>query len=74
MLIPAIPGGPRSQGYEPLLLESEREAVADLLQYLESKLALSDILAISNNLRGQWTMSHVAAGRVARAKVFTASY
>lgn len=26
----------RSQQYEPLLLENEREAVADLLQYLES--------------------------------------
>jgi vacuolar protein 8 len=26
----------RSQSYEPLLLENEREAVADLLQYLES--------------------------------------
>ena len=26
----------KSQGYEPLLLENEREAVADLLQYLES--------------------------------------
>lgn len=26
----------RSQAYEPLLLENEREAVADLLQYLES--------------------------------------
>jgi hypothetical protein len=25
-----------SQSYEPLLLENEREAVADLLQYLES--------------------------------------
>jgi hypothetical protein len=30
--------GPKSQGYEPLLLENEREAVADLLQYLESEL------------------------------------
>lgn len=28
--------GRRSQSYEPLLLENEREAVADLLQYLES--------------------------------------
>lgn len=28
----------RSQQYEPLLLENEREAVADLLQYLESML------------------------------------
>jgi vacuolar protein 8 len=28
----------RSQQYEPLLLENEREAVADLLQYLESTL------------------------------------
>ena len=27
----------KSQSYEPLLLENEREAVADLLQYLESK-------------------------------------
>ena len=27
----------RSQQYEPLLLENEREAVADLLQYLESQ-------------------------------------
>lgn len=26
----------KSQSYEPLLLENEREAVADLLQYLES--------------------------------------
>jgi hypothetical protein len=26
----------KSQAYEPLLLENEREAVADLLQYLES--------------------------------------
>jgi hypothetical protein len=31
-------GGPRRKNnYEPLLLENEREAVADLLQYLESK-------------------------------------
>jgi hypothetical protein len=30
--------GRRSQAYEPLLLENEREAVADLLQYLESML------------------------------------
>ena len=29
--------GRRSQSYEPLLLENEREAVADLLQYLESE-------------------------------------
>lgn len=30
--------GSKSGGnYEPLLLENEREAVADLLQYLESK-------------------------------------
>jgi hypothetical protein len=32
--------GRRSQSYEPLLLETEREAVADLLQYLESTLLL----------------------------------
>lgn len=31
-------GSRRSQAYEPLLLENEREAVADLLQYLESEL------------------------------------
>ena len=30
-----------SQSYEPLLLENEREAVADLLQYLESACILS---------------------------------
>ncbi|KAG8900987.1 Vacuolar protein 8 [Tulasnella sp. 403] len=30
-------GRPRSHGYEPLLLENEREAVADLLQYLENR-------------------------------------
>ncbi|KAH0838481.1 armadillo-type protein [Lanmaoa asiatica] len=30
----------RSQQYEPLLLENEREAVADLLQYLESMLSI----------------------------------
>ena len=29
-----------SQSYEPLLLENEREAVADLLQYLESACSL----------------------------------
>ncbi|KAF5377241.1 hypothetical protein D9615_006353 [Tricholomella constricta] len=29
--------GRRSQSYEPLLLENEREAVADLLQYLENR-------------------------------------
>ncbi|KAF9454981.1 ARM repeat-containing protein [Macrolepiota fuliginosa MF-IS2] len=29
--------GRRSQQYEPLLLENEREAVADLLQYLENR-------------------------------------
>ena len=34
-LIPAA-SSRRSQAYEPLLLENEREAVADLLQYLES--------------------------------------
>lgn len=32
----SIVQGRRSQQYEPLLLENEREAVADLLQYLES--------------------------------------
>jgi hypothetical protein len=32
--------GRRSQSYEPLLLENEREAVADLLQYLESEILL----------------------------------
>jgi hypothetical protein len=32
------PGGrSRSAQYEPLLLDNERDAVADLLQYLESK-------------------------------------
>lgn len=30
-------GGRRKNSYEPLLLENEREAVADLLQYLESE-------------------------------------
>lgn len=30
----------RSHAYEPLLLENEREAVADLLQYLESEYLL----------------------------------
>lgn len=30
-------GSRKSQAYEPLLLENEREAVADLLQYLESE-------------------------------------
>ncbi|GAA96338.1 hypothetical protein E5Q_03004 [Mixia osmundae IAM 14324] len=30
-------GGGRGAGYEPLLLENEREAVADLLQYLENR-------------------------------------
>ncbi|KAG8928851.1 Vacuolar protein 8, partial [Tulasnella sp. 418] len=30
-------GRSRSHGYEPLLLENEREAVADLLQYLENR-------------------------------------
>ena len=30
-----------SQSYEPLLLENEREAVADLLQYLESACSCS---------------------------------
>ncbi|KAG8902776.1 Vacuolar protein 8 [Tulasnella sp. 417] len=30
-------GRPKSHGYEPLLLENEREAVADLLQYLENR-------------------------------------
>ncbi|KAF5392403.1 hypothetical protein D9757_002180 [Collybiopsis confluens] len=30
-------GSRRSQAYEPLLLENEREAVADLLQYLENR-------------------------------------
>ena len=32
-------GQRRKNAYEPLLLENEREAVADLLQYLESELA-----------------------------------
>lgn len=37
-LIAVIPVRSRkSQSYEPLLLENEREAVADLLQYLESE-------------------------------------
>jgi hypothetical protein len=31
-------GARRKNAYEPLLLENEREAVADLLQYLESGL------------------------------------
>jgi vacuolar protein 8 len=35
-MIVFIVQGRRSQAYEPLLLENEREAVADLLQYLES--------------------------------------
>lgn len=30
-------GQRRKNNYEPLLLENEREAVADLLQYLESE-------------------------------------
>ena len=30
----------RSHAYEPLLLENEREAVADLLQYLDSEYLL----------------------------------
>lgn len=32
-----VGGGRRKNSYEPLLLENEREAVADLLQYLESE-------------------------------------
>ena len=32
--------GRRLQSFEPLLLENEREAVADLLQYLESEILL----------------------------------
>lgn len=42
--------GRRSQSYEPLLLENEREAVAELLQYLESMfstIALYQILFTS---------------------------
>ena len=35
-LFPAVRSR-KSQSYEPLLLENEREAVADLLQYLESE-------------------------------------
>lgn len=34
----------RSQQYEPLLLENEREAVADLLQYLESMYSIQTTL------------------------------
>lgn len=37
-LYDSLSQGSKSNGYEPLLLENEREAVADLLQYLESKL------------------------------------
>lgn len=36
MIVSTIVQGRRTQAYEPLLLENEREAVADLLQYLES--------------------------------------
>lgn len=44
-------GGPRRKNaYEPLLLENEREAVADLLQYLESELISSGSLADSRPL------------------------
>jgi hypothetical protein len=32
----AIPGRSRDGLYEPVLADSEREAVADLLQYLEN--------------------------------------
>ena len=35
-IVSTIVQGRRTQAYEPLLLENEREAVADLLQYLES--------------------------------------
>ncbi|KZO99818.1 vacuolar protein 8 [Calocera viscosa TUFC12733] len=51
---------PKAQGYEPLLLENEREAVADLLQYLENRtttnfftgspLAALTILSFSDNV------------------------
>lgn len=40
----AIGGRSRSAQYEPLLLDNERDAVADLLQYLESE---SDLIFLS---------------------------
>lgn len=41
-------GQRRKNNYEPLLLENEREAVADLLQYLESEcdLRLFELLLV----------------------------
>lgn len=39
-------GGRKKNNYEPLLLENEREAVADLLQYLESELPLPAVPAM----------------------------
>jgi len=45
LFVPPVQGR-RSQSYEPLLLENEREAVADLLQYLESMYS-SNIFHIS---------------------------
>lgn len=41
---PTHTGSPANQGYTNVLLGNEREAVADLLQYLESEQAINHAL------------------------------
>ena len=51
-----------SQSYEPLLLENEREAVADLLQYLESASSLPPETTKSLNLHKDRTTTNFFTG------------
>lgn len=46
-------GQRRKNNYEPLLLENEREAVADLLQYLESEYPLCQMPVSQTHSRAQ---------------------
>lgn len=52
-------GSKSSASYEPLLLENEREAVADLLQYLESESTVS----VQRGDRTQSSLSGCSCGR-----------
>lgn len=55
--------GRRSQSYEPLLLENEREAVADLLQYLESTgFPLTQVAALLTTLSSDRTTTNFFTG------------
>ena len=67
-----ITGGPRRKhAYEPLLLENEREAVADLLQYLESTFTTSSTTEKLSFIRqDNYKLLHGFAARRAHDLVF----